>query len=82
VKSSGAEVTVVSTFFGASATCKTGAGTTIGTLTGVSAGDATMDINATINCGILGNSAWTGTYTVTSATSSTIPAGTSLGVEN
>jgi hypothetical protein len=81
VKSSGAEVTVVSTFFGASATCKTGAGTTIGTLTGVSAGDATMDISATINCGILGNSAWTGTYTVTS-TKVGATTFTSLGVES
>jgi hypothetical protein len=82
VSSNGAEVTVVSTFFGASATCKTGTGTPIGTLTGVSTGDATMDINATLNCGILGSSSWTGTYTVTSATSSTLPSGTSLGVVN
>jgi hypothetical protein len=66
VKSSGAEVTVNSTFFGASAVCKTGSGTTIGTLTGVKSGKATMDINATIACGILGNSSWTGTYSVTS----------------
>jgi hypothetical protein len=67
VTSSGAEVTVVSTVFGASATCKTGAGTVVGTLTGVKTGNATMDINATtLNCGILGTSSWTGTYTVTS----------------
>jgi hypothetical protein len=68
VTSSGAEVTVSSTFFGASAVCKTGAGTALGTLTGVNAGNATMHINATISCGILGNSKWTGTYTVTSPT--------------
>jgi hypothetical protein len=70
VSSSEAEVTVFSTFFGASATCKTGAGTDIGTLTGVKATTehATMDINGTIPCGILGNSSWTGTYTVTSPT--------------
>jgi hypothetical protein len=68
VSSSGAEVTVNSTFFGASAVCKTGAGTDIGTLTGVTSGNATIDINATIGCGILGNSSWTGTYTVTSPT--------------
>jgi hypothetical protein len=74
VTSTGAEVTVQSTFFGASAICKTGAGTKIGTATGVKEGNATIDINATIPCGILGNSSWTGTYTVTS------PAG--LGVVN
>jgi len=70
VKSFGAKVTVVSTFFGASAICDTGAGTNIGTFTGVakSTEHATIDINATINCGILGNSSWTGTYTVTSPT--------------
>jgi hypothetical protein len=74
VTSSGAEVTVVSTVFGASATCKTGTGTDVGTLTGVSSGNATMHINATtLNCGILGTSTWTGTYTVT---------GEPLGVEN
>jgi hypothetical protein len=66
VSSSGAEVTVVSTAFGASAVCKTGAGTEIGTLTGVSTGKATMDISGKISCGILGTSTWTGTYTVTS----------------
>ena len=67
VISSGAEVTVVSTVFGASAVCKTGAGTEVGTLTGVAAGQATMHINATtLDCGILGTSSWTGTYVVTS----------------
>jgi hypothetical protein len=73
VSSNGAEVTVQSTFFGASAVCKTGAGTTLGPLTGATtAGNpgahATIDINAKINCGILGSSSWTGTYTVTSPT--------------
>jgi hypothetical protein len=70
VSSSGAEVTVFSTFFGASATCRTGAGTDIGTLRGVKSTTehATMEINAKIPCGILGNSSWTGTYTVTSPT--------------
>jgi len=67
VSSSGAEVTVKSTVFGVSAICKTGAGTTIGTLTGVSSGNATMHINATtLDCGALGTSSWTGTYAVTS----------------
>jgi hypothetical protein len=66
VTSAEAEVTVQSTFFGASAVCKTGAGTKIGTLTGVASGFATIHINAKINCGILGTSGWTGAYTVTS----------------
>lgn len=75
VSSSGAEVTVKSTVFGVSAICKTGTGTTIGTLTGVKEGSATMDISATtLDCGALGTSSWTGTYTVTS------PSG--LGVED
>jgi hypothetical protein len=66
VSSSGTEVTVSSTFFGASAVCKTGTGSVIGTFTGVSSGNATIDMNAKLNCGILGTSTWTGTYTVTS----------------
>jgi hypothetical protein len=66
VTSAEAEVTVQSTFFGASAICKTGAGTKIGTLTGVASGFATMDINGNINCGILGTASWTGAYVVTS----------------
>jgi hypothetical protein len=70
VSSIGAEVTVQSTFFGASAICKTGEGTDIGTLTGkkLTTEHAVMDINAKINCGILGSSSWTGTYVVTSPT--------------
>jgi hypothetical protein len=67
VSSNGAEVTVQSTFFGASAICKTGEGTNIGTLTGVSSGSAIIDISAKINCGILGSSSWTGTYEATGA---------------
>ena len=66
VSSSGAEVTVLSTTFGASAVCKTGAGTTIGTLTGVKEGNATLDVNAKTSCGILGTMTWTGSYTFTS----------------
>jgi hypothetical protein len=73
VVSSGAEVQVKSTFFGITATCKTGVGTDIGTLTGksgtvVGSEHATLDMNATIDCGSLGNSSWTGTYVVTSPT--------------
>jgi hypothetical protein len=74
VISTEAEVTVVSTAFGISAVCKTGAGTDIGTLTGVKTGHALMHINGKISCGILGTSTWTGSYTVTSPTG--------LGVEN
>jgi hypothetical protein len=74
VTSSSAEVTVQSTFFGATALCKTGTGTKIGTATGVKEGSATIDINAAVNCGILGTASWTGTYSVTS------PSG--LGVES
>jgi hypothetical protein len=73
VTSKEAEVTVQSTFFGASAVCKTGTGTDVGLLTGATTASnpgahATMHINATVNCGILGNAKWTGTYTVTSPT--------------
>jgi hypothetical protein len=73
VTSSGAEVTVNSTFFGASAICKTGTGTQIGTLTGATSAQnptahATIHVNATISCGILGNSKWTGAYSVTTPT--------------
>ncbi len=67
VKSTGAEVTVESTIFGASCIAKTGEGTTIGTFTGVKEGNATMDINGVINMGICGDANWTGTYTVTTA---------------
>jgi hypothetical protein len=72
VIASESEVTVMSTFFGASAVCKTGTGTTIGTLTGSKEGHATMDVNAKINCGILGTGTLTSTYTVTSPTGLTV----------
>lgn len=74
VSSSGAEVTVQSTIFGASCIAKTGTGTTIGTFTGVSSGHATMTINGVIPMGLCGDANWTGKYTVTSPTG--------LGVEN
>ena len=65
VSSEEAEVTV-STPFG-TVNCKTGEGTDIGTLTGVKEGNATIDINAVLNCGVLLPSAtWKGSYTVTS----------------
>jgi hypothetical protein len=63
--SSGAEVTVQSTFFGASAVCKTGVGTQVGTITGTKEGNATLHVNAKVNCGILGSTSLTGTYTGT-----------------
>jgi hypothetical protein len=56
----------ISTAFG-TVNCKTGTGTDLGTLTGVSSGNATMHINAVLNCGFLLPSAtFKGTYTVTS----------------
>jgi hypothetical protein len=46
-------------------TCTTpAAGTDIGILTGVAAGNATLDVNAVLNCGI--TTKLTGTYTITS----------------
>jgi hypothetical protein len=66
VISTGSEVTVLSTFFGASAVCRTGAETVMGTLTGSEEGNATMDVNAKLNCGVLGYGTLTSTYTVTS----------------
>jgi hypothetical protein len=66
VYSTEAEVTVLSTAFGASAICKTGSGTHLGTLTGVFSGSPILHLNSKISCGILGTATWTGTYTVTS----------------
>jgi hypothetical protein len=66
VTSDGAEVTTPSPF--GNLTCKTPAtGADIGTLTGKSAGSATMDINAVLNCGFfLPSAKWVGSYLVTS----------------
>jgi hypothetical protein len=66
VSSANAEVSVRSTFFGVTATCKTGAGTDIGTITGKASGQATLDVNATLDCGALGNGFLTGSGVVTS----------------
>lgn len=74
VASSGAEWTIESTIFGISCIAKTGTGTTIGTITGVASGKATIDINGVIPMGACGDVNMTGTYTVTS------PEG--LGIEN
>lgn len=45
--------------------CETGTTTDIGTFTGVSSGNSTMDINAVLNCGIIPSAKWEGTYEVT-----------------
>jgi len=77
VTSSGAETTIQSTVFGVSAICKTGAGTDLGTLTGVASGNSTLHIDFTksLDCGaFLGKTSMTGTYRLTS------PSG--LGVES
>ena len=71
VTSSGAEVTTGSPF--GTLTCVTGAGTHLGTLTGVKTGNASLAINAALTCSGI-SSKWEATYTVTS------PAG--LGVES
>lgn len=62
-----AEVTVP-TSLGFTVNCKTGGGTQLGTVTGVSSGNATMHVNAVLNCGFLLPSArLTGTLTVTTS---------------
>jgi hypothetical protein len=68
--SSGAEITIQSTFFGATALCKTGTGTKLGTVTGTAFGSkhATIDINAAINCPLFERAILSGTYTVTTPT--------------
>lgn len=62
----GAEITVPG-FLGFTATCTTGSGIDLGTLTGVASGNAVLDVNAVMNCGFLAPSTFfNGTYTVTS----------------
>jgi hypothetical protein len=67
---SGAEMLIKSTPFGITATCIIAEGVPFGTLTGAktSSEHATLDLEAKFNCGALGSSTWTGTYTVTSPT--------------
>lgn len=56
----------IATTLGFTVTCKTGAGTKLGTVTGVAAGSATVDVNAVLNCGFLLPSASAkGTFTIT-----------------
>jgi hypothetical protein len=65
VSSSGAEVTSPSPF--GTLNCKTGAGTHLGSLTGVKSGHATMDVNAAISCSGI-SSKLEATLTVTTPT--------------
>lgn len=46
-------------------TCTTGAGTHIGTLTGVASGQATLHIATALNCGLIPSAKWAATYVVT-----------------
>jgi hypothetical protein len=65
VRSIGAKITSPSPF--GALTCVTAAspGTDIGVITGVASGNATEDINAVLNCGII-TAKLTGTYVTTS----------------
>lgn len=66
--SENAEVTVP-TSLGFTVSCTTGAGTKVNTVTGVAAGNATVHVNAVLNCGfLLPSASLKGTYTVTSPT--------------
>jgi hypothetical protein len=65
LRSTGAKVTVPSLF--GTLTCTTN-NTDLGTITGVAAGHATMDINAVLSCTIIASARLTGTYTVTGPT--------------
>jgi hypothetical protein len=61
VRSQNAEVTVPSPL--GTLNCKTSTGVDIGILTGKASSEATMDVNAVLNCGIFASSAtWTGLY--------------------
>jgi hypothetical protein len=61
VFSENAEITVGTPF--AVVNCKTGAGTDIGLLTGVSSGRATIHVNAVLDCGfLLPSASWKATY--------------------
>ena len=64
VASEEAEVTVGSAI--GTLVCKTGETTKLGTLKGVASGNATMEVNAVINCGIVPSAKWEATYEVTS----------------
>jgi hypothetical protein len=65
VESSEAEVKVGSAI--GTLTCTTGAGTHFGTLTGVKEGNATFDLVAVVNCGIIPSAKLEATYTLAGA---------------
>jgi hypothetical protein len=60
------EFTFQSTALGISCMIKLTTSTQIGTLTGATSGNATMDINGVLSAGICGDAVWTANYTVTS----------------
>jgi hypothetical protein len=65
VKWSGGELTLPTPF--GTINCKSGEGTDMGTLTGKATGQATWDLKAVMNCGILAPSViWEGAYVATS----------------
>jgi len=73
VSLSGVQWTILSTAFGISATCNTGAGTDIGVLTGATTTNnpsdrATLDLNGKVSCGILGSASLTASFVATSPT--------------
>ena len=75
VVSKGARITMTSTIFGISCIPNTGAGTTLGTLTGAKSptAQATLDINSVITLeNGCGDSTWTGKYEVTSPVGLTV----------
>jgi hypothetical protein len=63
VASEGTVVTVGSAI--GTLTCETGATTNLGTATGVASGNATVDINSILNCGIIPSLKWEGFLIVT-----------------
>jgi hypothetical protein len=65
VTSSEAEFTTGSPF--GTLNCKTGAGTHLGTLTGVASGHATVDINAALSCSGV-SSKWEAEWVITTPT--------------
>jgi hypothetical protein len=60
------EYTFQSTVFGVSCVVKANSSTPVGTFTGTTSGNATINVNGVLNAGICGDAVWTGTYTVTS----------------
>jgi hypothetical protein len=73
VASEGTEVTVGSAI--GTLTCKTGETTNLGTATGVASGNATIDVNSVLNCGIIPSLKWEGYFTVTGGISGSISIG-------